>query len=1499
MATVSSLLLLFLLPWVATAAVAPAVPTPPRECLAVTQTKITWAWPPLVLTVLVWADPDTPDAHILQVTLPDPSRPREIALHAEGITEKVLEEETEEDWGEGRLGPGWVELRLAISDNVTLSTAGKDGRHLLSRPLPRHLHDLHLAGSNLTVDCSSGQVVWRVGGEWLGVPLARERHGDGQPFLLYPYHAILPSFGFPGRKKILTLGWDRHHARLHAFTHRGALTIAARKNTTSEAFNNTPVAASLQPLPPSTAYLLRLVCRDVGVAGKRVLCQLKDEREGGEGRLLGTLRAPAAPWVMRVRGEDQGSFFLQQDITDSLPPTPTHRQHLAPAPYTAPSPPPPSEAQDENHLAGNESLITPSKNVSSPDSAQPSPTPKATPTDSTTGGGSSGHVNDKVMGWSGWWVILTVLLAILLVFVIIMCFVSHYHRPKLEKYLGGLHLIPESSMEDLLELERPLYQQDRRPNLLRSVSIVNTEDPNAAPAFRLWNAVASGDEVEVKQVMASLSPNPNSNLAGQDTTPYQEAHHRGHSPVLRVLEAAMDKRPDVPHNDMVLSILQAHAKKVEAVFEAARGGQYRHAGGVDVLLRAYSLPGTLHDHQGRSLLHYAAFVQLADGAPLWLAQDVRSLVESHGVLMNAVDFKGCTALHILVEYAKNSENITCWDGKTLSVSEAWLCLASLLMEVGCDPRLLDHHHRSPHQLTAAAQNPPLKALLSKAADNLGTTDTCPSLEKFPEVVQASARGDETALRKLLQDGAKVLPLGGRRDPLLEAVRGGHRNIVFLLLSAGAPLCAHGLLGNTPFEAAHRTLGLPALFPALIRKEFCDRLQEELEVLSASDRQHATTVEGLVQLKTIAEVSGHRLGEQLKTWRDRRSSTSFGYSTDALTQAASLGLTLTCQLLGVAGVPLHPLPNLPHPLARALGHYHYHTAYSLCRDLKMNPYSAGVSANVVPEQLLADLMESELKKIDKKLRKKGIGAVAAEDLLERIRGKHNTPTLKQLQTVMYLLAELNLVTLLHQMRQRILDLDFNMRVHTASASTMLHVAAAHGKIAMVEYLLSRGADQKRLTRGGLTPSHLAALRGHAECIEYLVGCSRAEPECGWGLSPSQLLEHFNDNMKSRHLDLLTHQEALAIMGTSGELAKAQLILAGRCAKLGITSPGSLWLMLEDEESRIKAFISKELEESVLCDIKELCQQIEEKDERFCGKVVSYPLMREKMDLLLPDNFEFYLELEEYSGLEEGSINVVNGNDSPKGYVSKITTTKDQGLFTGENFINTFRRVAQEALSATTFTTLTLVPPFLAHTPGGVCLHVALKCPMQVVLVRVMLTPVIKITVPKWISLEHLSGEKQVQPENNLIFQVHLAAGPDGRWMFLFNHLVEWVVSHGEEYKWRVLQACFYFTKLLETCWWLPKKVTRDYGMTWHIIPIGVAVPHTTTLQLHFMEELLGEGRDAWTKDQWFARLVAVVRRASFPVSVESTPDDLKPTSAMQATLQFLMELQNNVIQATVT
>lgn len=681
------------------------------------------------------------------------------------------------------------------------------------------------------------------------------------------------------------------------------------------------------------------------------------------------------------------------------------------------------------------------------------------------------------------------------------------------------------------------------------------------------------------------------------------------------------------------------------------------------------------------------------------------------------------------------------------------------------------------------------------------------------------------------------------------------------------------------------------------QEFCDRLQEELEELSASETQHTGTVEGLIHLKSIAEVSGNRLGEQLNSWRDRRSSASFPNTAETLNLAASLGLTLTCQLLGVAGVPLHPLPHLPHPLVRALSRGHYHTAYSLCRDLKMNPYSAGAAANTVPQQLVVDLEESELKRFEKKLLKKGTGATAAKDLLDRVRGDNNSHTLKQLQTVLYLLAELNLVTLLHRMRQRLPDLDFNMRVHTASASTMLHVAAAHGKTTMVEYLLSRGADQKRLTRGGLVPSHLAALRGHKECVEYLLGCSRAEPQGNWGLNPSQLLQHFNENVTSRHLDLLTEQEAMAIMRAKGELVKAQLILTGRCGRLGITSSGVLWSLLEEEENKVKAFASRELDESILCDIKELSRQIGENDERFCGKVVSYPSVRERTDLLLPDNLEFYIELDKYSALEGGCITVLNGNNSPRGYVAGITSTKDQELFSGENFTNTFRRMVQEALSETVFTTLTLVPPFLGHTPGGVCLHAALRYPTMVVLVKVTVTPVIRVTVPQWCRVDCLSGRDRTMNAETTA-QGHLAAGPEGHWVFLLNHLVEWVITQGEEHERRVLQACCYFVKLLETCWWLPKKETRNFGVACQTLPVGVAVPPTSTLHLHFLEELLGEDRDAWAKEYWLNRLMGVVRRASRPLATESPAGALRPTAAMQATLQFLTGFQDTGGQATV-
>ena len=124
----------------------------------------------------------------------------------------------------------------------------------------------------------AGQVEWKVEGEWVGVPLARTRHGGGHPFLLYSHYSVLFSLGFSGTDKILTLAWDPHHARIHATssTSDAPSTIAGKENTLRIS-TTTPAAASasLQPLPHFTAYLLRLVCEGVGVVGEGVSCELR------------------------------------------------------------------------------------------------------------------------------------------------------------------------------------------------------------------------------------------------------------------------------------------------------------------------------------------------------------------------------------------------------------------------------------------------------------------------------------------------------------------------------------------------------------------------------------------------------------------------------------------------------------------------------------------------------------------------------------------------------------------------------------------------------------------------------------------------------------------------------------------------------------------------------------------------------------------------------------------------------------------------------------------------------------------------------------------------------------------------------------------------------------------------------------------------------------------------------------------------------------------------
>lgn len=52
-------------------------------------------------------------------------------------------------------------------------------------------------------------------------------------------------------------------------------------------------------------------------------------------------------------------------------------------------------------------------------------------------------------------------------------------------------------------------------------------------------------------------------------------------------------------------------------------------------------------------------------------------------------------------------------------------------------------------------------------------------------------------------------------------------------------------------------------------------------------------------------------------------------------------------------------------------------------------------------------------------------------------------------------------------------------------SLLHIAATHGQLLMVKYLLSRGLDTRRRTPQGHTPIHCASFSGHLHVVRELL------------------------------------------------------------------------------------------------------------------------------------------------------------------------------------------------------------------------------------------------------------------------------------------------------------------------------------------------------------------------------------------------------------------------------
>lgn len=664
-----------------------------------------------------------------------------------------------------------------------------------------------------------------------------------------------------------------------------------------------------------------------------------------------------------------------------------------------------------------------------------------------------------------------------------------------------------------------------------------------------------------------------------------------------------------------------------------------------------------------------------------------------------------------------------------------------------------------------------------------------------------------------------------------------------------------------FLIYHYIIKLKTNFPHGFQA-FSDRLQVEISQLACTDKDEVDLKHGLDTLKTIAENSGHRLEEELRAWFQNSSSLNY---TKLLAKAAGMGLTLTCQLLGVAGVRLNALPGEVPPLELALKNRHHNTAYALCRDLRMNPYATECEARDVSQRLVDDLLDSELMRFERKLQKTGIDKVTSESLMAYARSvKGQQPIREPTKNFLYLLAELSLVTILHRLRKLCPGLCIDTLVHEGVGATMLHVAAAYGKTNMVEYLLLQGANHAIKTFGGLTPVHLAATRGYKECMEYIINYTGEEPDLNHGLSPNDILKDFADNVKNCHLDVLSKEEATAIANANGNHLRAKLMLAKRCEILGISSVQDIQEIIEHEQKIMESLNLSDIKSVIEEDVTSLLKEITQVDSRFSGKLVSFCSTSEKNEFFLPDDFEFYIELEDYHALPGGCITVYDnaGKEAKDGEdIFRLTSTQDEDLFEASRFKDSFYKAAQEALSKTAFKNLALVPPFFTHSLVGVSLFALYLGEPRATLVRVSVTPVLKVPVPHEHQWQHLP--ERLHNHQNEKGHEHLANTAEGTWIYLFNFMHEFIISSLKREELIVLQTCVFFCKLLKAYWWLPKREHRRYGCVWQTSPLGVDVPSPRTLITLFLEELMEEGEEILKKEVFVEKVISVLRRAPKP------------------------------------
>ncbi|XP_042238750.1 serine/threonine-protein phosphatase 6 regulatory ankyrin repeat subunit C-like isoform X2 [Homarus americanus] len=705
---------------------------------------------------------------------------------------------------------------------------------------------------------------------------------------------------------------------------------------------------------------------------------------------------------------------------------------------------------------------------------------------------------------------------------------------------------------------------------------------------------------------------------------------------------------------------------------------------------------------------------------------------------------------------------------------------------------LIYHHLYHNVVTWAGETP------ADLARRAGHGDV---LSVFQDLQHSSPGG------RLLYAGAPLeSPSGSSTQPLPLAITSNRREMVSLLLAAGAPLTTT-CNGLNLLTLAWLSPDVTPPVQVIIIRAFIHVLKWERTNLT-----HFPEVEeGVGQLILTMRCDNFWQA----SWPNGG---SVFHLTELMVQAVRTKCTLTCSFIHEAGghASLCTKSGVS-PLHAALEVGHWNLARQMIKNMGGCLYVADFGGRLPTTMMPSRLRQHLEQNIYNKER------IQLEDLHYKIKDKvekHQMQKLLRVQKnlittywdtitgntatticqepfnkaqVLLIASQGGMLQLIYLL-VKVGGVEIDTQVDPTNGTTAIHQAASHGKSGCVLLLLSLGADPLLEDRYRQTGPHLAAMFGHQKAFELFREClDQQEPSCRAGTTPTDVKNNFSKYLKmyNRCESNQEHIDNNPTDATINLLKRTEIRnLVKNAQKVTVD-------YTKGEAQEVKEVITKEMTA--------ITDKVADIDSTYTGTLTLLGSTADSTRLYYPDEFDFNLTLKSFSDVTVRIIKQTKKDVLLSGHKLKIEIETENPSLQGNRLMSNLYDRVRESLNSYVLQDdrLSLVPPGVTRTQVGLALSLAWQgSEYPLLLVDIDLVPVLSVPWPKEIMRPPLT------PVDSQM--IHLSNTGDAKWRCSFAATEVEVVKKLAPQERQVFLTGKTLLSYMKAELWMPRDVKNQFS-----------------------------------------------------------------------------------------